>query len=91
MRRDAPLTNDKITEPEARRLLAHMGSPAQDSAKYGAHRYDVGWVFSWGAADQEMPMGEAPWVVTDSGVAARVPIGSDSRRFLGETSEDAER
>ncbi len=85
------MTSGKITEPEARRLLAHLGSPAQDCARYGAHRYDVGWIFSWAMADQEMPMGEAPWVVTDSGVAARVPIGRDSRRFLEETSEDAAR
>lgn len=34
-------------------------------------------------------MGEAPWVVTDAGVAKRVPIGWDSLAFLHKTAEDA--
>ena len=30
-------------------------------------------------------MGEAPWIVTDTGVAKRVPIGWDSLAFLRKT------
>ena len=89
MRRDVPLSSHELPEPEARRILAHLGSPAQGAARYGAHRYDVGWIFSWAVSDVEVPMGAAPWVVTDAGVAKRVPIGWDSLAFLRKTAEDA--
>lgn len=88
MRRGAPLTSQELPEQEARRILAHLGSPAQDASRYGAHRYDVGWVFSWAVSGVELPMGEAPWVVTDAGIAKRVPIGWDSVAFLRNTTED---
>lgn len=88
MRRDVQLSNHELPESDARRILAHLGSPAQDSARYGAHRYETGWIFSWAVADVEVPMGEAPWVVTDTGVAKRVPIGWDSLAFLRKTAAD---
>lgn len=88
MRRDDPLTSQELPELEARRILAHLGSPAQNPSRYGAHRYDSGWVFSWAVSDAELPMGEAPWVVSDAGVAKRVPIGWDSVAFLHKTTED---
>lgn len=89
MRRDVPLSSRELPEHEARRILSHLGSPAQDATRYGAHRYDVGWIFSWAVADVEVPMGEAPWIVTDAGAAKRVPIGWDSLAFLRKTAEDA--
>jgi hypothetical protein len=82
------LTSRELPESEARRILAHLGSPAQDPSRYGAHRYDAGWVFSWAVAQVELPMGEAPWVVSDTGVAERVPVGWDSLAFLRKTAED---
>ena len=88
MRRGAPLSKQQLPEPEARRILAHLGSPAQDASKYQAHRYDVGWIFSWAVTAGELPMGEAPWIVTDAGVAKRVPISWDSLAFLRKTAED---
>ena len=88
MRRDAPLNSHELSEAEARRILAHLGSPTQDADRYGAHRYDVGWIFSWAVVDVALPMGEAPWIVTDAGVAKRVPIGWDSLAFLRKTAED---
>jgi hypothetical protein len=88
MRKDDPLAEPEMRETDARRILALRGSAAQDPARYRAHRYDVGWVFSWAVADTELPMGEAPWVVTDTGVAKRVPIGWDSVAFLRKTAED---
>lgn len=88
MRRGAPLSSHQLSEPDARRILAHLGSPAQDASRYGAHRYDLGWIFSWAVTDVELPMGEAPWIVTDAGVAKRVPIGWDSLAFLRKTAED---
>ncbi|MFT4263483.1 MAG: hypothetical protein QM572_08890 [Nocardioides sp.] len=39
-------------------------------------------------ADVELPMGEAPWIVTDAGAAKRVLIGWDSLAFLRKTAED---
>jgi hypothetical protein len=88
MRRGDPLSSQHLPEADARRILALLGSPAQDASRYGAHRYNLGWIFSWAVADEELPMGEAPWIVTDSGAAKRVPIGWDSLAFLRKTAED---
>ena len=88
MRGGTPLNSPELSEADARRILAEFGSPAQDADRYRAHRYDVGWIFSWAMTDKELPMGEAPWIVTEAGVAKRVPIGWDSLAFLHQTAAD---
>ena len=80
------MPDEDITEHRARVLLAQVGSAAQDATRYAAHRYAEGWVFSWSSSEIELPMGEAPWIVTVSGVAKRVPVGWDAVPFLRATA-----
>ena len=84
------LTSSPISEDAARQALALKGSAAQDPTRYAGHRFDAGWVFSW-AAEGQVPMGTAPWIVTDAGTALRVPIGKDAVDFLNETVADGSR
>ena len=81
------MSSDPISEVAARQTLALKGSAAQDTARYAGHRFSNGWVFSW-ASNDEMPLGTAPWIVTDAGTALRVPVGRNAVEFLDETASD---
>ncbi len=77
----------KITEEQARKILADIGSPAASPSQYGAERLELGWSFYWAGPLKDMPVGVGNWVVTDSGAADMVNLGEKSPAALARLSK----
>lgn len=65
---------DRISEVEARRVLLAFHSRGFDSDRYEALPRRGGWLFRWGRALSEMPIGTYSWVVANNGRASMVGI-----------------
>ena len=70
----AHVAGDRISEVEARRILLAFHSPGFDPDRYEALPRRGGWLFRWGRALSEMPIGTYAWVVSNNGRASMVGI-----------------
>ena len=71
----------RITENEARALLASTGSQAASPERYSAIRAG-GWAFAWADTSRPIPMGVRGIVVTDEGRIGRARIGETAEQAL---------
>ena len=72
----------RITENEARALLASTGSQAASPERYSAIRCAGGWAFAWADTSRPIPMGVRGIVVTDEGRIGRARIGETAEQSL---------
>ncbi len=77
----------KITEEQARKILAEAGSPAASPEEFSAERLELGWAFRWADGSQMTYFGGRTWVVTDSGAADMVDLGEKPPAALARLSK----
>ena len=64
----------QLTEEQARAALRESGAAAAASPAYAAHREVGGWAFIRRADAGDALIGEVPYVVSDAGRVADVPL-----------------